>query len=62
MRTWPAVDVRVAGPDEADLLEAFFLDHELAAIEEPAPDARRYFFRTPGATPRCRRCAAPSRT
>ena len=46
MRTWPAIDVQVSGPDEADLLEAFFLDHDLAAIEEPAPDARRYFFRT----------------
>lgn len=39
----------VAGPDQADLLEAFFLDHALAAIEEPSSGARRYFFRTAAA-------------
>jgi ribosomal protein L11 methyltransferase len=49
MPWWPAIDVQVSDPDEADLVEAFFLDHELAAIEEPSPGARRYFFRTPAA-------------
>ena len=41
MRTWPAIDVEHAAPAQGDLVQALFLDHDLAAVEEFSPSASR---------------------
>jgi len=46
MRTWPAIDIVLAESESPDLLQAFLLDYDLAAIEELTPTTLRYFFRT----------------
>jgi ribosomal protein L11 methyltransferase len=47
MRTWPALDVDIRQPDDADLVQAALTDYDVTAIDESAPERWRIFFHSP---------------
>ncbi len=46
--TWPALEVRCPDPQAGDLIQAFLLDYDVAAIDDNLSDISRVFFHSAG--------------
>ena len=61
-RTWPALVISglTRASDSSDLLQAFLMDYEVAAIDETTDAAWRVFFETPAARDRAAAALRPA--